>query len=392
MKFFISKSNKLPAFAEVSNVKNDPWAIIFFTYIISMTALPFLSLRVIFYAFILLYILYLAVFRNVTIEVDWFLIFLIFYFVLCVILSLFNGLDLEVAVGIAESIILIVLTLIFGVNRRAIVSATILILLISFFRSPEIIFNLKHLFIERHYDVLFVKTSHHLSFMLLIMAVYFMLLGKAKYSLLILILTIPIVSRSGLLAFSVVSILYYLRNYIPQRFIKILPSLCILGSLVMAFGIGIFYAQDNAVIIFTKLRSLLYEVIVNDLIIRGDGMLFPQYSGYTSDVIAEQLRNYFTFETPYYPKLLESSNGNCVHATFLELLSDYGAIFFLFFLFFFYKITNFTNVYIVLFYVVFATFQCEAFTPFLLFPFYIFYYLSTRLDYHGSNIKIIAKK
>jgi len=388
--FFKSKPNKsvkLPSFNEASNLNNDPWAIVFLSYIISLSALPSLSLRVVFYALILILLIYVAVFRNLTIKLDWFFALLLYMLMLSGFLAIRgNSTLLLETINIGSSLILVALTSVFGVNRRSIVIATTIILVIYLIREPQILIHLKWIFIDyQNYNILFVNTSHSLTFLMLIMAVYFMLLGKAKYMLLILIVSLPFVSRSGLLAFSIVAILFYLKNYIPPLIIRFLPVLLILVVLVVIFIIGIFFPQDALFIKLSTMRSIFYEVITNDIMNRGIDIAFPKYAGYTSETLTQQVKYYFNSETPYYSQFLRVSNKGCVHSYFLEILSDYGAIFFVLMLFFFYKMTNLTNMYVTIFYIIFVSFQCGGFNPALIFPFYIFYYLSTRLSNHESN-------
>jgi len=382
-----NKSFKLSSFYETSNLKNDSLAVVFLTYIISMTSLPFLSLRVVFYTACLMILIYTAVFSNKTLRVDWFITFLIYMLVLSSLLALFdNARFLEQSVNIGSSLILVALTSIFGVNRRSVIIASCLIIVIFLVKDPSIILNLQKIRFYGGDDILFVKTSHTLCFMGLLIALYFMLLGKVKYSILFFILCLPFMSRSGLLAFSTVSILFYLRNYIPQSFIKIIPPLAIFAILCVIFAIGIFYGHNDSIIIITKARSIFYEIIVNDILSRGLDILIPKYAGYSTEILSKQLPYNIDIDTPFYAQLF-STTRQCTHSLFLELLSDYGAILFAFMLFFFYKMTNRTNLYFVLFYVIFISFQCEAFNPNFIFPFYIFYYLSTRLNYHNSSLK-----
>ena len=381
------KSIKLASFNEISNLKDDPSAIISLSYIITMAALPTLFSRIIFYAFGLMFLIYLSFFTKKTIRFDWFFVFLISMLILSGFTALFdNARFLDVSVGIGESLILVALTSIFGVNLRSIIIASMIILVIYLIREPQILLHLKWIFINyQDYDILFVNSSHHLSFMMLIMAVYLLLIGKVKYSILIFIISLPYIARAPMLAYLFVSILFYLKYYIPKHFIKLIPPLAILGSLAMTIVIGIFYAQDDLLTSLSTTRSIFYEVIVNDLMTRGIDILSPHYPGYTSKILSDQIESYYSINTPFYFELTRFSAKSCVHGYWLEFLSDYGAISFLFLLFFFYKMTNFTNMYIILFYVIVTAFQCGALNPFLIFPFYIFYYLSTRLSNDESN-------
>jgi len=159
---------------------------------------------------------------------------------------------------------------------------------------------------------------------------------------------------------------------------KFIPVAVILGLLLVTFAIGLYYSQDHSIVKTTTMRSLFYGVVVEDVIDRGVGIIMPHYSGYSSDLIASQIISSIDENIPFF-EVISSSSRQCTHSVFLEWLSDYGVIFFSIFMILTYLMTSTSNVYFVVFYMVLIGFQCEGFNPNIIFPFYIYYYLSSRL-------------
>lgn len=334
--------------------------------LVVLIGIPSFNFQILFFTCCFLFFLYSSFVLNKPLKFDIFIIFLILFLFLMLILSFINdNSKLTNPIILLESLLLIFIYSTFSVNSRTIFYVIFFSFLIFFFNFG--------------WDKIF-KYQHSISMVGMLFSLFYIVTGKKKYGILLLLLTIPIATRSVILGYFIGMNLWFFRNLLSDRGSKLIAIIIIIGLLTLSIFLGYFEFENFDLIEFSTMRSIFYRVSVEDLLLRGLSIFFPTGNDYSSSLLTN-LEFYIDTDHRLY-EYLKSFDHQCVHSIFLEWLINYGVFFMVFFILVLFKMANKKNIYFIAPFLIVIGFQCEALKPIVLVPFFIVYNLS-------NNFKVI---
>ena len=211
-----------------------------------------------------------------------------------------------------------------------------------------------------------------------IVSIYLFKNKKYKLAIILTSMYLPIVTRSVVISLMLsFATLYILKSKLKENICTTIPIIILLIILIINGYIGYYHGLEQDIIEFTTTRSLLYNVIMNDIIHNlGITVLFPRGNDYDSSLLYGL--NYFISENHILYTKLQDLNYQCSHCTSMEWISNYGLIGFSIIVLGIKKLITKNNCYIFVFYLSFINFKCDAFAPIFLIPVYIVYLMEHR--------------
>ncbi len=363
---FVTKYIEEPIYINIINrIISSVIIFIIFTGILNS-----FKLQLFFYAMIVILIVFKILLMNIKrVKLDGMHCWILYLTILTLIISLYpQDNNLRVSEHLMESLISI-----FAISLFRVYSNDIKIIAI---------FTLIYISVGQLLSKGFI-TDHGFSFIGLLFLFYYLIIGRKLSILIFALLTIPLMTRTVMMAFVIVYLLWLIKDKIKLVYKKwilyVLPLCFIVSFLGTVFYISIYMPYDADLITFTTTRSLYYGVLVEDFINKGMAILFPSYNLYSENFISSINFSHYVNSDHRLYDYISKLNGQCPHSAYLEWLIDYGIIFGSLTVLFLVKLSNIKTIWFIFIYIITIGLICGALTPSMIVPLYVVYYLSKQL-------------